>query len=581
MQSLAATKDEIIYANLDHMGDVKNIYVVNRFESAVATTVTDHAPYGEVANLTNLEPLTASQGCVTFPMEAGTFYYQGTVDALDLPWQFGFTYRLNGRTIDTASLAGQSGLVEIDLDIRQNAALDPVYYENYALQMSVTLDTDTCTDIEASGATQANQGTQKVLSYTVLPESEKTFTIRFHTTAFALDPITINAVPLAIDVDSIDTTEMKEKVTELQDGIEQVATGVSALKKATQALDSGASSLSDASGAMATGIGSLTTASGQLVAGSSRILSAMDQLSIGLHALNESAKQVAGGGSELVSGAAALESGLVALKGQFALLSASASDIGKAIDSLHDASSSCSSDIDNINRLISVVSGTEIAEDYGKYIASARKIIATLEGLSSSLGELQGEYAKFQAGLDACASALTELATATTSLKNGASTYTSGVGQLTNGITQSGMAESSAQLAEQYAQFDAAVQGMQTGLMSLNGSYTSLHAGIEAISGNTGKLKSGASKLKRGTGELSDETADIDQQIDDEIDNALKKFDNEDFEPVSFADARNQVRLVQFVIKTEAIEIPEETIITEPEPEAEPSFGDRLKALFA
>ena len=122
---------------------------------------------------------------------------------------------------------------------------------------------------------------------------------------------------------------------------------------------------------------------------------------------------------------------------------------------------------------------------------------------------------------------------------------------------------------------------MDEGVGQLQKSYASLHGGIRALDKNLSKLKSGASELDSGTGELHSETGDLDARVDEEVDGALEKFKGEDFDMVSFVDARNQVELVQFVIKGQAVEMPETMPqAAEAEPQEEDSFGAKLGKLF-
>lgn len=106
----------------------------------------------------------------------------------DLPWLFGLSYRLDGRPIEAEDLAGRDGHVEIELDIRQNPDYQGELLNSHTLQITAALDTADCRNIVAEGATQANVGTKRQLSYIVLPGSEKTIVIEADATHFEMDP---------------------------------------------------------------------------------------------------------------------------------------------------------------------------------------------------------------------------------------------------------------------------------------------------------------------------------------------------------------------------------------------------------
>lgn len=89
----------------------------------------------------------------------------------------------------------------------------------------------------------------------------------------------------------------------------------------------------------------------------------------------------------------------------------------------------------------------------------------------------------------------------------------------------------------------------------------------------------GADSLREGTDEFKEKSKDMDGQIHEEIDGVVDSFSGSDFVPVSFVSDKNKnVELVQFVMKTAGIQIPEpEEIPVEEEPEG---FWKRLAALF-
>ena len=86
-------------------------------------------------------------------------------------------------------------------------------------------------------------------------------------------------------------------------------------------------------------------------------------------------------------------------------------------------------------------------------------------------------------------------------------------------------------------------------------------------------------ELLDGTEEFSEQVSGIDEKIEEEIDKAVEEIAGGDFETVSFVSEKNKnIGLVQFVMQTEAISVPEET---EEEPvEKEESVWDKIKNLF-
>ena len=465
---------------------------------------------------------------------------------------------MDGKEIDPAGLSGKNGRLELSLDIKKNDLVDEIYFKNYALQLQIKLDGDRAKNITAEGATIANQGSQTLLTYMVLPDEEKSFALSADVRDFELQSITASGLPLNMDVDSIDTSDVKDQVSDLQDGIRSLDDGASSLKSATGKFDKGTSSLSKGAAQIQSGIVQLASGAGQLADQSGAVMDGLKSLASGLSRLGSSSSQISEAGQQLTAGSKQLNKGLAALKAQLDALIASSEAIQSAIGTLKSAAGSVSGDISNLRKLIGVVSDyPDIASQYAKYIASARSVIGTMEALESGLTSLYGQYGDFHSALLQVKEAVTSLEAASEALYEGQAAYVEPVTQLAEGIHAMGAAETVSGAANQYDRFNAAVQQLSAGLAQLETSYKSLKDGIDELDMSSGKLKKGAEKLESGTSELRSETGDIDTRIDEEVDKALDKFKNEDFAPVSFVDSRNEVNMVQFVMKFDAIEAPD------------------------
>ena len=88
------------------------------------------------------------------------------------------------------------------------------------------------------------------------------------------------------------------------------------------------------------------------------------------------------------------------------------------------------------------------------------------------------------------------------------------------------------------------------------------------------------SKLTDGTGELKNKTSGMDKEIEVKIDDMISSIQDSDSETASFVSQKNKsVESVQFVIKTDAIEIPEEKT-EEKSDEEHLNFWHKLLKLF-
>ena len=90
----------------------------------------------------------------------------------------------------------------------------------------------------------------------------------------------------------------------------------------------------------------------------------------------------------------------------------------------------------------------------------------------------------------------------------------------------------------------------------------------------------GAAEMHYGTSELRSETDKIDDTFGDDLSSMLDSMSGEGYEVKSFVSDKNtKVDSVQFVIKTEAVKIPE-VVKADTEPEQKLTFWQKLLRLF-
>ncbi|MEG1323114.1 MAG: hypothetical protein RSD01_08290, partial [Ruthenibacterium sp.] len=182
----AAPKDETVYVNMDAVGKVDAIYVVNSFELSAPNTVTDYGNYAEVTDLTADAPTAQDGETVTMKAPAGKVSYQGKLRKNSTPWNIVVQYFLDEKGIAPQDLGGKSGALRITLNIKQNPDFDKIFFDHYALQIAMTLDGEKCKNIVAPDATVANAGGSKQLAFIVLPGTESALEMTADVTDFAM-----------------------------------------------------------------------------------------------------------------------------------------------------------------------------------------------------------------------------------------------------------------------------------------------------------------------------------------------------------------------------------------------------------
>lgn len=566
-----SSKDEVVYATLHPNGNQEEIYVVNAFDVKKAGELVDYGSYTEIKNLTDLTEIEEKNNLIQFEAPEGKFYFQGNMDEKTLPWDISITYYLNGNKIAPEELAGKDGKIEIEIVTSANEEVDPVFFENYLLQIGLTLDPNIFTNIEAPDAMIANAGKNKQITFTVLPENEAELSIKAEVQNFELSGIDINGVPSNMAIDVPDLDSRLSDMHALTDAIRQVNQAVSELEKGVAELNGGVSELHQGSQQYKNGISEISGASGELVSGSKLIQEALNTISNSLSNADSNDLDI-GSFQQLPEG--------------LSLLSENLTNVANGMSALRNGYMEA---YDALDQAITSIPNHQLSpeEIQGLYIEGVdHDVLNKLTETYTAALTAKGTYEAVKEGFDAVDTTLTELSSGIkkmgTELDKTAKTITTSLQEMdiTKSIEQlqSGLTE----LSTNYKEFHNGLVEYTGGVNQLSGAYGELHDGIGQLSNGTNELESGVNQLHDGTNELYTETSDLPAQMKEQIDEMISEFENTDFEAKSFVSSKNdeKVNSVQFVLKTESIEM--EDVATEEEPvEEEKGFWDRLWDLFS
>ena len=551
-------KQEVVYANLADDGSVRDVYVINIVEPDSTGLVSDYGSYSAVSNLSTTEEIKRSADLITIKTSQKKIYYEGTLEDAQLPWDIGISYFLDGEELSAKDIAGKSGSVQIKIDVSQNMAAQSAFFEGMTLQISVTLDSSLCSNIQADGASIANVGRDKQLNFTLLPGSEKSLVIYADATDFEMNAILINAIYADMNID-FDESEILGDVTTLQDAISQIDDGtgelesgvydlktavddelianLSTLKKASsgledaalmlasnmseldssasqlfagaQSLDAGIGALNDGLGLVCAGLDELSSKSGGLTSGSAQVYTALLQIQQGL-----SAMPAPGDITALITASADIMSAINQLTAAAgALKDATDYDSYNALVSAQSLKSSNSAVISAIEAQITVLSGASGNEDTIAVLELAKAALeanntnidatqtyfnelhTSATGLYNGMVNLQSQYSSFDSGLQSMAASLATLPTALSTLSDSVDTLVLQYGGLNDGI-----AVYTAGVAEVQSGCTAAYSGVG-GLVNGSGTLTD---GLAQLEYATGQLKSGTAQLGRAMGDFDD-----------------------------------------------------------------------------
>ena len=603
-------KEEVVYIITDASGKTDSVNVVNIFGKG---SVTDYGNYSQVKMLNTTDDINQSKDKISFTTDKDKVYYQGTMDNAQIPWNIDISYKLDGKAIKAEELAGKSGKLQIHISISENQKCTGDFYNQYALQASVTLDTEKCKNIVADGATMANVGSDKQISYTVLPGKGLDASISAEVEDFEMDAMAINGIKLNLDVD-IDDAELMYKVKQIQDaavrlndgaaelsnGSSQLADGGSNLVSGSQKLNEGTVSLQDGISNLEQGVNDMQTAlktlnskSQSLTQGSSDINDALkyiqtqlSEVSVDsgqLKTLVDSSASIKSGIEEAYKGAVELQQA-TSYQGYMAALKANNLDVealnekntqtisslSQQIESLQDSVNKLKSTdgYDNDDELKARVNEMEVS------IKNLQDVITLLEGnnacingtkqyfdsLSSGIGdlvkgldELNTKYSEFDTAINQLSNTLSGMLVKVSTLKTGIDqlvvsyqTLDTGIDQYTDGVAA--ILASYSQIVDGTGTLASGSKSLVSGSQELRDGSASLYTGILS-------MDQGSKSLQEGTNEFYEQTADVDEQVQNQIDDMLDEISGGDDPVVSFASEKNtNISSLQFVIKTSAIE---------------------------
>ena len=517
--------EEVIYGRLDNRGRARSAYAVVAVTAGEPGEIVHHGQYTEVENLTDTSPIEYKNGTVTIDAaEAGRYYYQGKLRKALMPWDIQISYTLDGAEIDPDDLGGASGSLTVDIHTSTNSGFDSYFTDNYMLQISVTLPGEAADEITARNGTIALAGSDKTITFVVLPGAEGDVGFSAEIKDFTMAGFTIAGVPYS----AASMMGDMEEVDMITDGLTQLSDGISALAGAAGQLSDGADTLADNGP-------TLTDASDQ-------IADALNQISSGLQGFDLSSM------TGDLSALEALPAGLTEIAANLESIASMVSGMNVSID-IDSMTAGITQDMTNIYTY-ALTSGDETLLGYVNSLMGNFKTLQA--NMKTQLAAIPTQMASLASGLQAIVDAIMTVA-------NQVSVGLSGMTDIdTSAITelQTGMAE----LASQYGQFN---EGLKT--------YTD---GVAALADGAGSFSSGMYTLNSETSSIPD------------ILNEFLGEDEEAEEtgPVSFlSDENEETASVQFVLSTEGITAPEDEAPEEPEPEAKGFFAelwDKIVALF-
>ncbi|MFS8502008.1 MAG: hypothetical protein FWJ59_09485, partial [Caldicoprobacter sp.] len=311
-------KNETVYVILDHDGKVLEQRVVNRiYGKGEIEEVRDYGRYSSVRNMEASAKPKLEDGQIVWDgqlLKKGDIYYEGITDK-ELPVEVSIKYFLDGKETDARSLAGKSGNLRIEIEIRNKLEVtQPITYESYAggsvskeyehyvpflVQVSYPVDLSVFSDIKADEAVKVVTGKTMNLSFATFPYPDAQVTFEMIGNNIQLEPITFTVIPQVPPVPDMD---MEDELVKMLDGVRKIRNGLKQFGSAAQPLISGSKQMAQGKQAFDKGISALVEGSKkleensyELIVGFDAGLKGLDELKNGLTKLTEGLSGVASG----------------------------------------------------------------------------------------------------------------------------------------------------------------------------------------------------------------------------------------------------------------------------------------------
>lgn len=587
-EGAAAAKSQVVYVKSATDGSQRGVYVVNRFENAKGVSVTDKGSYGWVANLSDSQQLSKTDP--VFESDSDSFSYQGNLaGSTATPWNIEAAYYLNGEKLSAGEIAGKSGHVKIEVAIAPNDACAGPYADNYLVQATASLDSESSRNVESETGTVAQSVGNTQTTFMVLPGKSAVCTVEADIEDFSFDGWQIVGVPLSMAID-VDDSQFASATESLKD-----------LESATQKLADGAGQVKSGSTTLGSALDSLAGMNSSLTEGTTAYASAIEALSSGAQQLDMAVS------ASLLPGMRQLASGSTEYQNALSAQAASFAAQASAID-VDSAQAACQSTATAASKALAQTYATAFAQAYAPAFAQAYAA-ATASGLDEQAAMQQASAQAAQSAAEqasAAAAASGDVAAAqaqaTQATQTLAQAVASKAGNQAASEALSGAASSYEPLAQGIAfaadensstgvaALSQATGQLSTGLSQATSAYVQLQQGVAqyaqgvgTLASQYGTLQSGTSTLSSGAETLAAQTDGIDEKALNQVKDQLSEYLNPTFQQQDFVSGEtDNIDTVQFVYKTGEVKAADAVAsATDESSDDEPqSFLEKLAALF-
>lgn len=295
-----ARRDESVYVDMDADGNitsvVSSVYLGNPSKE---DSLTDYTTLTNIKNIAGLDSPTVEGQAVTFKADGEDVIYQGNGEGDALPFSISITYTLDGKRVQAAELAGQSGHLCITIQVT-NREMHTVTVDEEAVDMYVpftvicmyTFD-ETFSNVTTSGKLTNQAGANTVMGVLMpgLRESlddldnesiTDTLTIETDVRNLSLPEATIIGAVGLVDESDLsgidDVQELMDGLDEMEDATRELRDGAKELRDGSQEYTDGTVEFADGARELADGALEAADGGAQLTDGIGQTYDGIDKL---------------------------------------------------------------------------------------------------------------------------------------------------------------------------------------------------------------------------------------------------------------------------------------------------------------
>ena len=430
-----ARRDESVYVDMDADGNitsvVSSVYLGNPSKE---DSLTDYTTLTNIKNIAGLDSPTVEGQAVTFKADGEDVIYQGNGEGDALPFSISITYTLDGKRVQAAELAGQSGHLCITIQVT-NREMHTVTVDEEAVDMYVpftvicmyTFD-ETFSNVTTSGKLTNQAGANTVMGVLMpgLRESlddldnesiQDTLTIETDVRNLSLPEATIIGAVGLVDESDLsgidDVQDLMDGLDEMEDATRKLRDGAKELRDGSQEYTDGTVEFADGARELADGALEAADGGAQLTDGIGQTYDGIDKLYKKLEAMGSM-----GGGSGGEGG----DTGSVdqpAIAGAMEWLQQQAMDTSNPTNAQNNAAI-----------LLTYIQTLQTG------LEAVAEMQAQMQQLLSGIGALRTGVKELYDGAYELAWGLYDLAGGADELADGAVELADGSGELTDGIDE-------------------------------------------------------------------------------------------------------------------------------------------------